>query len=94
MSVLTELRGLVEDLNEVGEIGEMGKRIEFRDIKKDAGIYREWIAQEYDRLEQGFGQLEKHIKALARLSGLPLEQIKKDIKLDQEMREDLNGELE
>ncbi len=48
--------------------------------KIDAGLYREWIQENYYFLYQKYYRLEKHIKKLAKLTKLSPKEIEKDIR--------------
>ena len=55
------------------------KKLTYLQVYKDAGLYREWLLQHFSYFSQRYFKLEKHIKAISKLTNISFSQIEKEL---------------
>jgi hypothetical protein len=55
------------------------KKLTYLQVYKDAGLYKEWLLENFFYFSQRYFKLEKHIKAISKLTKISFEDIEKDL---------------
>ena len=51
----------------------------YSQVYKDAGLYREWLIENFFYFSQRYFKLEKHIKRISKLTNIKFEIIEKEL---------------
>lgn len=55
------------------------KKLTYIEVYKDAGLYKEWLLQNFFYFSQRYFKLEKHIKSISKLTNISFSEIEKEL---------------